>query len=234
MRGMELFLVGGYVRDQLLGVASPSKDKDYLVVGCESYNQLVGRLLMQGYKIGQLYEEKFTVRAITPDTNEWCDFVWARKDGEYIDGEMINCSPGSFEDDILRRDYTVNALAMNESGEVIDIVGGIEDINSRFLRCVGDPATRFREDPRRITRGIRFIVQFDLYPVRSVRDSWGDPSVVLQLANPKYQEKVKEELNKAFAINTLKTLEVLREFPQIEYVVFNNLRLNIQLTNKKL
>jgi tRNA nucleotidyltransferase/poly(A) polymerase len=231
---MELFLVGGYVRDQLLGVASPSKDKDYLVVGCESYNQLVGRLLIRGYKIGQLYEEKFTVRAITPDTKEWCDFVWARKDGEYINGEMINCSPGSFEDDILRRDYTINALAMNESGEVIDIVGGVNDIKSHLLRCVGDPAIRFREDPRRITRGIRFIVQFGLTPHESIVECWQDPAVLLNLIDFKYQEKVKEELNKAFALDSLRTLKILKKFSLIENVVFNNLRLKIQLTNKKL
>lgn len=228
-----MFLVGGYVRDILMGRKTPSKDKDYLVVGCISYYQMVGRLLIQGYSIGQLYEEKFTARMKTPQ-GEWVDFVWARKDGEYINGEMINCSPGTFEDDIFRRDYTMNGVAMTPEGKIIDIVGGVSDIENHLLRTIGEPKLRYKEDPRRITRGIRFVVQFDLVPVRGIVDAWRDPSIVYQLADMKYMEKVKEELNKAFAINSVKTLRMLEEFPLIRDVVFNDLFLSIQLTNKKL
>ena len=230
---MEMFLVGGYVRDILFNRKSPSKDKDYLVVGCVSYDQMVGRLLIGGYSIGQLYEEKFTARMRTPQ-GEWVDFVWARKDGEYINGEMVNCHPGTFEDDIFRRDYTINGLAQDMNGNIIDIVGGKRDIDLLLLRTIGEPKLRYKEDPRRITRGIRFIVQFDLVPVRSVVDAWRDTSIVYQLANTKYMEKVKEELNKAFAKDSVRTLRVLENFPLIRQVVFDHLSLSVQLTNKKL
>lgn len=86
-----------------------------------------------------------------------------RTDGEYSDGrhpDSVNFTR-SFEEDVKRRDFTMNALGMDGDGNIVDFVGGVEDIKNRVIRTVGAPADRFKEDALRIVRGVRFAVNFD-------------------------------------------------------------------------
>ena len=83
-------------------------------------------------------------------------------------GRMLNDNVfGSEEEDALRRDFTVNALYYDPiAEEVVDFLGGVEDLRSRRLRMIGDPATRYREDPVRMLRTVRFAAKlgFDVDP----------------------------------------------------------------------
>ena len=86
-----------------------------------------------------------------------------RIDGEYLDGrhpDRVTFTPSLLED-LKRRDFTVNAMAYNEKEGLVDAFGGLEDLERRQIRCVGDPRERFTEDALRILRAVRFSAQLD-------------------------------------------------------------------------
>ena len=85
-----------------------------------------------------------------------------RTDGDYSDGRHPDSVKftRSFEDDVKRRDFTMNALGMDGEGNIVDLVGGVEDIKNQVVRTVGAPDERFKEDSLRILRGARFAVNF--------------------------------------------------------------------------
>ncbi|MCR5084702.1 MAG: multifunctional CCA addition/repair protein [Succinivibrionaceae bacterium] len=141
---MEVYLVGGAVRDRLLG-AEPG-DRDYVVVGAT-----VGEMLAQGYtQVGR----DFPV-FLHPRTHE--EYALARterKSGTGYHGFVCDFSPTiTLEEDLLRRDLTINALAEDQDGRIIDPYGGQEDLRKRILRHV---SSAFGEDPLRVLRVARF------------------------------------------------------------------------------
>ncbi len=145
---MQVYLVGGAVRDELLGL--PVTERDWCVVGATP-----GQMADLGYKpVGR----DFPV-FLHPDTNE--EYALARterKTGPGYRGFAFNTSPDvTIEDDLSRRDLTVNALAKDASGKLIDPHGGARDIEARVLRHVSDA---FIEDPVRILRAARFAARF--------------------------------------------------------------------------
>ncbi len=145
---MQVYLVGGAVRDEQLGI--PHKERDWCVVGATP-----DELLAQGY---QQVGKNFPV-FIHPDSGE--EYALARterKTGPGYHGFAFDCSPGvSIEDDLLRRDLTINALAKDARGKLIDPYNGIRDIEQRVLRHVSDA---FAEDPVRILRVAKFAARF--------------------------------------------------------------------------
>ncbi len=145
---MEVYLVGGAVRDELLGL--PVTEKDWVVVGStpEEMQSL-------GYKpVGK----DFPV-FLHPDSKE--EYALARterKKGRGYRGFEVHASPDvSLDDDLLRRDLTINAMAKNAQGEIIDPYGGQTDLENRILRHVSDA---FAEDPLRVLRVARFAAKF--------------------------------------------------------------------------
>lgn len=217
---MKFYICGGYNRDKILGGYS-SKDIDYSVLA-ESYESLGESLERKGYQIVHTYADKMTYRAKNPDSGEYHDFVWARTNEVYVDGDLVSASPGTLQDDMSRRDFTVNAIAKDpDSGEYIDYFGGVQDCKDRILRCVGDPVDRFREDPRRILRGIRFMVTRNLTPDGSVSSAFNRESVVSLLVKDKYKDSIVAELNKSFKYDTPRTLEVIYLYPEIRHVLFS-------------
>ncbi|MDH2998025.1 multifunctional CCA tRNA nucleotidyl transferase/2'3'-cyclic phosphodiesterase/2'nucleotidase/phosphatase [Pasteurellaceae bacterium LFhippo2] len=145
---MEIYLVGGAVRDQLLGF--PVKDKDWLVVGSTP-----DQLIKQGY---QQVGNDFPV-FLHPKTNE--EYALARterKSGSGYNGFICDFTPEvTLEQDLIRRDLTINAIAQSEDGTYHDFYGGIADIENKILRHVS-PA--FCEDPLRVLRVARFAARF--------------------------------------------------------------------------
>jgi tRNA nucleotidyltransferase (CCA-adding enzyme) len=141
---MQTYLVGGAVRDQLLGLEI--KDRDWVVVGAEA-EQLLGKGFQQ---VGA----DFPV-FLHPTTHE--EYALARterKSGVGYQGFDCRFTPDvTLEEDLLRRDLTINAMAQSESGELIDPYGGQQDLKNRCLRHVS-PA--FAEDPLRVLRVARF------------------------------------------------------------------------------
>ncbi|QTH80439.1 putative multifunctional tRNA nucleotidyl transferase [Pseudomonas phage pPa_SNUABM_DT01] len=148
---MEVFLVGGFVRDTLLGL-SPN-DRDYVVVG-ESPESMLAKGFTQ---VGG----HFPV-FLHPETQE--EYALARQEVSTGDGYgdfTYNWDGVSLEMDLSRRDLTINAMAIDTNGEVVDLFGGVADLNARLLRHVG-PA--FVEDPLRIMRVARLsaVLGFDI------------------------------------------------------------------------
>src|SRR5579862_793964 len=145
---MKTYLVGGAVRDRLLGL--PVKEKDWVVVGATPQE-----LLALGY---QSVGKDFPV-FLHPETKE--EYALARterKTGKGYHGFEFFAAPGvTLEDDLRRRDLTVNAIAEGPDGRLIDPYGGEKDLRARILRHVS-PA--FSEDPVRVLRAARFAASF--------------------------------------------------------------------------
>ena len=146
---MEIYLVGGAVRDRLLGL--PVQERDWVVVGAEPEE-----LIARGFRpVGR----EFPV-FLHPETGE--EYALARterKVGRGYHGFRFYSSPDvTLEQDLQRRDLTINAIAQDRHGRIIDPFGGRRDLESRLLRHVS-PA--FREDPVRILRLARFAARFE-------------------------------------------------------------------------
>lgn len=159
-RGFELWVVGGALRDELLGVDSGDEDfaTDALPDDVENVARSLGaEVITVGKRFGTI-----GVRA----SGRWSEITTFRGDS-YADGSRWpDVQFGtSIEEDLARRDFTINALARDAySGRVLDLYGGREDLEARVIRAVGEPVVRFQEDPLRILRGIRFASQlgFDI------------------------------------------------------------------------
>lgn len=145
---MKVYLVGGAVRDQLLGL--PVKDRDWIVVGAAP-----ATLLSLGY---QQVGKDFPV-FLNPKTKE--EYALARterKSSAGYTGFICDFSPTiTLEQDLIRRDLTINAMAQSEDGEIIDPYGGKQDLENRILRHIS-PA--FSEDPLRVLRVARFAARY--------------------------------------------------------------------------
>ena len=150
---MEIYLVGGAVRDELLGRRSGVRD--WVVVGGTAEE-----LLSQGYRqVGS----SFPVY-LHPETNE--EYALARTERKTAPGHRgfaVNAGPEvSLQEDLARRDLTVNAMARDGHGRLIDPFGGQRDLGDRILRHVGEA---FREDPLRVFRLARFAAQLEGFSV---------------------------------------------------------------------
>lgn len=145
---MKIYTVGGYVRDQLLGI--PSKDKDWVVVGAtpEQMDKL-------GYSaVGK----DFPVFLHPKTKQEYALARTERKTAVGYTGFSFNTSVDvTLEDDLIRRDLTINAIAQDDNGNIIDPYNGKQDLEKRILRHVS-PA--FVEDPLRVLRVARFAARF--------------------------------------------------------------------------
>lgn len=145
---MQIYLVGGAVRDELLGL--PIKDRDWVVVGAspEQMTALGFRPVGQDFPV-----------FLHPDTQE--EYALARterKTGVGYQGFTFNCATDvTLEDDLRRRDFTINAIAKSNTGEYIDPYGGRVDIERRIIRHVSDA---FDEDPLRVLRAAKFKARY--------------------------------------------------------------------------
>lgn len=150
-RGLEVYLVGGAVRDQLLG--HPWHERDWVVVGATPE-----QMLARGFRsVGK----DFPV-FLHPDTHE--EYALARterKSGHGYTGFSVHAAPDvTLEDDLRRRDLTINAIAKTPEGRHVDPYGGTRDIDARVLRHVSQA---FAEDPLRVLRAARFLARYSQY-----------------------------------------------------------------------
>lgn len=149
--GFEAYVVGGCVRDSILG----RKPQDWDITTSarpEQIKALFPRTIDTGLQHG-------TVTVM--QDKESFEVTTYRIDGEYEDSrhpKEVVFTP-NLEEDLKRRDFTMNAMAYNEEKGLIDIFGGMEDMRAGIIRCVGNPEERFREDALRILRAIRFSAQ---------------------------------------------------------------------------
>ncbi len=157
-RGFEAYMVGGCVRDLLMG-RRPS-DWDVCTSALpEEVIALFSHSRPTGLKHG-------TVTVILHDSP--VEVTTFRSDGEYKDHRRPESVLfiGDLKSDLERRDFTINALALPLSGEIRDCFGGIKDIESKLIRCVGEPERRFEEDALRMLRAFRFsaVLGFEIEP----------------------------------------------------------------------
>jgi tRNA nucleotidyltransferase/poly(A) polymerase len=235
---VKVYEVGGCVRDALLGL--PCNDVDFVGVA-PSFNHLrhyVEHVLGLEVIEGTVKPEYATFKARVPKGHklrERCtsaDFVLARVDGPSSDGRRPDyVEPGTLEDDLKRRDFTVNAMARDlETGELVDLYEGQQDLKNKVLRFVGDPKTRIQEDGLRVLRALRFSVTkgFSLVETMSL-----DSDYALEALRSVSRERMREELEKMFKHDTLFSLTLLQAFPRLLPVLFKDgLRLSATMKGK--
>lgn len=156
LAGYDAFAVGGCVRDSIL--ARKPQDWDITTSAKpEAIKEIFRRTVDTGIEHGTV-----TVM-IGKDSYEVTTY---RIDGAYEDSRhpkevrFTNC----LEEDLRRRDFTINAMAYNDDVRLVDVFGGMQDLNHHLIRCVGDPRERFSEDALRILRAVRFSAQLD-FPI---------------------------------------------------------------------
>lgn len=242
---MQMFEVGGCVRDELLGVRS--KDIDFSVVLGDgdvfkmntaffgrptAFDFMVMELEAMGLKVirdndGEPVGAKhFTVRGIAPKDfpvhpGRALDFVLARKESGYSDGRRPDSvEVGTLMDDLSRRDFTMNAIAKAVDGSLVDPFNGARDIDHSIIRAVGDPMERLREDALRAVRALRFSVTKGFFIADNLRDAMRTMTVASAVENNVSDERIDIELQKMFRFDTLASLDVLHDFPLLTQAMF--------------
>lgn len=188
--GLDAYVVGGAVRDELLG--HDSKDADFLVAGVdiEGLREALaphGRaeeLVVAGRAVGvRYYPRDASVRKLAPGGIE---IAPPRREvstgpGRH-DFEIVVDPTATVEEDLARRDFTVNAMARRlEDGTLVDPYGGRDDLAARVLRTVSPNS--FAEDPLRLVRGLRFVSQFDLAPDERTLEQMRDEAASVTLVS---------------------------------------------------
>ncbi|MBY5005134.1 CCA tRNA nucleotidyltransferase [Streptococcus suis] len=151
--GFEAYFVGGSVRDAILG--RPIHDVD---IATSSYPQETKQIFSRTIDVGI---EHGTVLVL--EGKKEYEITTFRTEEEYVDFRRPSqvSFVRSLEEDLKRRDFTVNAFALNEEARIVDLFDGLTDLENRTLRAVGIPAERFNEDALRIMRGFRFAATLD-------------------------------------------------------------------------
>jgi poly(A) polymerase len=157
----EAYVIGGFVRDNIMGRENPDRDVDIVVIGDGvAIARKVAKSISPGISV-TVYKTYGT--AMFRFENYDIEFVGARKESYQRHSRNPEVTPGTLEDDQNRRDFTVNALAIslnrNNYGEVLDPFGGLADIKHKILRTPLEPDTTFSDDPLRMLRAIRFAAQ---------------------------------------------------------------------------
>lgn len=183
--GFPAYVVGGSVRDSVLDI--PTNDVDITTSATpeevmELFNDY--RVIDSGHNFG-------TVPLLV--NGEPVEITTFRHDGEYSDGRRPDevTFTKNIEDDIVRRDFTINAIAYNEDG-IVDLVGGVKDAENGIIKAVGDPNERFKEDPLRIMRGLRFASKLDFEIDKETEDAIINNKHLLKNVSA---ERLQSELN---------------------------------------
>lgn len=196
--GYEAYVIGGYVRDLLVGISSYDIDictnatpKELMMIFPNASSKNLGGI---DFKVKEYHIEITTYREEIKYKN--------RKPIEF---NYIN----NLVKDLERRDFTINAICLNSVGEIIDLVGGIEDLSNLKVKMIGDPSVKIKEDPLRILRAIRIATHLnfnlDSALYKAIEEN---KELVLDLSNV----RIKEELDKILlSSNVKKGLNLLND-----------------------
>lgn len=191
--GLDAFAVGGYVRDCILG--RQSKDIDFVTVGSGiELARAVSKRLGKGAHL-TVFKNFGTARVTCRDIE--LEFVGARRESYSHDSRKPIVEDGTLEDDISRRDFTVNALAMRVNadgfGGIVDLYGGLIDMERKVLRTPLDPDVTFSDDPLRMMRAVRFATQLRFAIDAVTYDGICRNASRLEIIS---RERIADELNK--------------------------------------
>jgi len=207
--GFRAFIVGGAVRDMVMGI----EPKDYDIV-TDASTEEVSNLFERNHPVGS----KFGVSIVVIGSNSY-EVAQFRTDGVYEDGRRpSSVEPAGEVEDIKRRDFTINALIYDpESDQIIDHVSGINDIREGIISTIGNPFIRFAEDRLRMLRAVRFAARFDFKieheTMKAIKHDAGEIKVV----SP---ERIGKELSMMFTGNNPdKALSLLDETGFLEVIL---------------
>ena len=163
--GYEIYAVGGCVRDSILDITP--KDIDFCTNATPEQMKYVSKFIRyyshMGLEIIPTGEKFGTLTFRFPEFDEQYEITCYRADGRYTDGRHPNevSYAKTLEEDLKRRDFTCNAIAWNPIKGYVDPFNGRQDIESKIIRCVGNPEERFNEDALRIIRLVRFALKYN-------------------------------------------------------------------------
>lgn len=227
----------------------------------DPYESMNCKLRDMGFKIFLETPEFLTTRAQFPknditafkDRDGWhkvegnrragltADFVLARKEGEYSDGRRPDSvQVGTLEDDLARRDFTMNAIAKyswsdddSDGATYIDPFNGRQDINDGVIRAVGNALDRLTEDALRAVRALRFHVTLGFRIDHDLMFAMQTASVLDAIAGTRISdERIKDELNKMLKVNPVASIMAMNKFPALTAAMFNG-RVNLEATMKQ-
>src|SRR3989344_5368379 len=213
--GYQAYLVGGCVRDLLRGV----KPKDWDIT-TDAKPEEIQKLFLKTF-----YENKFgTVAVVTDSENEslkTIEITPFRLEAKYTDKrhpDKVEFTD-KLEDDLKRRDFTINAIALqiaNGKSQIIDLFNGQEDLKNKIIRAVGEPEERFDEDALRILRAIRFSSELDFSLESKTRDAIQKKSGLLEMIS---KERIRDEFIKIImSQKPAEGIETMRELGILKYV----------------
>ena len=197
LEGYQAYLVGGYVRDYILGVTSFDVDIATNALPKDIHN--IFNSSKSNYGSVNIKIDKLNV-----------DITTYREDLNYVNRKPSTVKYiNNLEDDLKRRDFTINAICMDKNGKIIDPLNGCLDLEKRLIKIIGDIDTKLQEDPLRIMRAIRFACVLDFNIDNSLYEKIKEYNY---LVNGLSKERVKNELEKMLmSKNFIKGLKLLDE-----------------------
>ena len=192
--GLESFIVGGFVRDLILN-RSVKKDIDIMCIGSGiDLAKAVQKKINSKVKIN-IFKRYGTAMINYGDYQ--IEFVGSRKESYSKDSRNPSVESGSFMDDMLRRDFTINTLAIilnrNKFGELVDTFGGIQDLEKNIIITPSEPNKTFSDDPLRMLRAVRFACQLNFIIDEKTKESIIENSHRTQILSA---ERISDEINK--------------------------------------
>ncbi|MDY3902255.1 CCA tRNA nucleotidyltransferase [Peptoniphilus sp.] len=213
--GFDAYIVGGCVRDKLLGIVP----HDYDITTSAKPDEI--KKVFKDFKTVLVGEEFGTVGIIIDKTIY--EVTTFRIDGKYLNfrkPEKVTFSK-NLKEDLKRRDFTINAMAMDFNGNLYDPFGGKDDLDEKIIRAVGSPTKRIREDAIRIMRAIRFAGRFDFYIEDELFDAISFESKLLKKISP---ERIFDEFSKMITSERPSYYLLLMEETGVLDVIFPELK----------
>ena len=196
--GYEAYIIGGFVRDHLLGIrnddidiitsAKPEEIKSLFTIP-------LGLLSFVAFSVAKFWVLSYSLFEITTFRIE------NNYKGRYPDVSFTN----NLKDDLVRRDFTINAICLDKDGRIVDLMNGFNDLNDKLIRCIGNIEIKLKEDPLRILRAIRFAGKLNFEIETNLKSFIKNNGYLLEKLSI---NKTKQELDK-MEKNGLKILEEL-------------------------
>ena len=209
----EAYIVGGCVRDAILGF----EPNDYDITTSASPNTI--QEIFKDFKCIETGIEHGTVSVVIED--EIFEITTYRIEGEYKDHRRPDKVDFTdrLEEDLKRRDFTINAMAYNEKKGLIDLFGGKEDLNNKIIKTVGNPYDRFNEDGLRMIRAIRFSSKLNFTIEKETLKAIYDKSFII---NNISLERITDEFTKIILSDKPENIKYLFETKLLKYLNISN------------